>query len=284
MNVNMLDIIKKIIAEQGEEILGDPQRLKAIFKDYAKNELKEQRLAFGRCIEIGAYNELKIAGSAKERQRKKAMLSDQLLAKAEINKAQGMEALNLLEAAVFGETQKKEYSNVNKQIEKAKPNVIAKPVKYSPNTPVYKIMGDGDELVVYENKLTITPKGFSGFINKGIKGTKTIPFYSITAIHFKKAGFFLPGYLQFSLMGDNKNSGGFFDEESDENTFNFIGKPGENEIAEEIKNYIERKAHEARSPNVKTESTADELAKLYILMEKGIISEDDFNRAKEKIL
>jgi hypothetical protein len=59
MNTNFLTIIKRIVAEQGEDILADPQRLKGMVKDYAKNETKEERVAFGRCIEAGCYNELK---------------------------------------------------------------------------------------------------------------------------------------------------------------------------------------------------------------------------------
>ena len=38
MNTNMLAIVKQIIAEQGEGILDSPQRLKAFFADYARDE------------------------------------------------------------------------------------------------------------------------------------------------------------------------------------------------------------------------------------------------------
>ena len=102
MNTNLLNIVKRIIAEQGEDILDNPQRLKAFFLDMAKDEPKHERVAFGRCMEMGAYRELKIAGGADERQRKKAALANQLNAQAGIDKAHCADALDLLEAAVFG--------------------------------------------------------------------------------------------------------------------------------------------------------------------------------------
>jgi hypothetical protein len=54
--------------------------------------------------------------------------------------------------------------------------------------PVFKMKGVGELLEVYEASLTITPKGLIGLASKGLKGMKTIPFTSITAIQFKKSG------------------------------------------------------------------------------------------------
>jgi hypothetical protein len=71
MNTNLLDVVKRIIAEQGEDILANAQRLKPLISDYAKNEPKEERQAFGRCIEQGFYQQIKAARTAGERQRLK---------------------------------------------------------------------------------------------------------------------------------------------------------------------------------------------------------------------
>ena len=102
MNTNMLNIVKRIVAERGEGVLGDPQRLKAFFMDYAKDESKSERLAFGRCVEMGCYEELKDAHTAEERRRKKAVLADQLHAKTGIEREYCAGALDVLEAVVFG--------------------------------------------------------------------------------------------------------------------------------------------------------------------------------------
>jgi hypothetical protein len=81
MNNNLLAIVNRIVAEQGESILTDAKRLFPYFADYAKNEVKEDRVAFGRCIEMGAYQELKRTQTASERQRVKATLVNQINAK-----------------------------------------------------------------------------------------------------------------------------------------------------------------------------------------------------------
>ena len=64
---------------------------------------------------------------------------------------------------------------------------------------VYNMKGVQDLLEVFEDKVTITPKGILGFMNKGLKGTKSIPFTSITAIQFKEAGAVFSGFGQSAV-------------------------------------------------------------------------------------
>jgi len=105
MNTNLLKILKRITNDYGEAILADPQRLKPLFSDYAKNEQKEERVAFGRCIEAGAYNELKKTRTADERRRVKSTLADQVYSRTGIYKTQCNDALDLLEAVIFNQAQ-----------------------------------------------------------------------------------------------------------------------------------------------------------------------------------
>lgn len=81
--------------------------------------------------------------------------------------------------------------------------------------------GVQDLLEVFEDRVTITPKGVLGFLNKGVKGTKEIPFTSIVAVQFKEAGTVFSGYLQFTIPGGNENTGGILAATKDENTFMF---------------------------------------------------------------
>jgi hypothetical protein len=99
MNMSFLDIVKKIVAEQGEAILTEPQRLKGWISDYAKDEPKPERLAFGRCIEYGAYTELKIS-SLENRAAVKERLAQKLHNEEGLDIALCTETLNLLETAV----------------------------------------------------------------------------------------------------------------------------------------------------------------------------------------
>ncbi|GMO50712.1 MAG: hypothetical protein Pg6C_14850 [Treponemataceae bacterium] len=102
MNTNLLNIVKRIAAEQGEGILGDPQRLKSFVKDYAKDEPKEDRMAFGRCVEAGAYARFKNTRTEAERRQVKTALLPQLRAASGQSAAACQNALDLLEAVLFG--------------------------------------------------------------------------------------------------------------------------------------------------------------------------------------
>jgi len=152
--------------------------------------------------------------------------------------------------------------------------------------PIFSMKGVSEVLDVYEDKISITPKGFMGVMTKGLKGTKTIPFSSITAIQFKKAGSFFSGYIQFTIPGGNESKGGVFAAANDENTFMFANKKN-NDLASEIKDYIEssiQKVHNSNSKTSSTENISDELLKLSRLKEQGLLTDDEFQKAKHKII
>jgi hypothetical protein len=147
--------------------------------------------------------------------------------------------------------------------------------------PIYTMKGVGEILEVFEDKVAITPKGIVGFLSKGLKGTKMIPFYSITALQFKKSGL-TSGYLQFTVPGGNESERGVFAAASNENTFMFAGH---NEMALEIKDYIEKRMMELRRPEPPSSNNrlSDELQKLANMKEAGILSEEEFMNAKRKM-
>lgn len=153
----------------------------------------------------------------------------------------------------------------------------------------YKVSGVSEDLEVFEDKLTITPRGVLGFMTKGLKGTKTIPFRSITAVQHRKAGVILSGYLQFTLPGGIESRGGVFSAASDENTFMYAGVDKNDQI-EEVKAYVERRMRELRDedrgcPGMRSAgSTADELMKLAKLRDQGVLTEEEFAKAKQRLL
>ena len=100
MNTNLLNIIKQIVYEKGESILSDPQKLNPLFKDYAKDEPKDERIAFGRCIEIGAYQELKNASPSNIASVKTTLVSN-LQNKTGLNYALCSATIALLEAVIY---------------------------------------------------------------------------------------------------------------------------------------------------------------------------------------
>lgn len=148
---------------------------------------------------------------------------------------------------------------------------------------IFTIIGIQDEIRVYKDKIELTPKGVYGFLNKGLKGTKTIPFISISGIQHKKAGKLTSGYLQFTLAGGNESKGGLLAATKDENTFLYTYLIEEQ--VQEIKDFIEKNILGDTTPNESTEySIVHEIEKLADLRKKGILSEDEFKAAKSKLL
>ena len=102
MNTSFLAVIKQIIADQGEAILGEPQRLKGIIRDLAQNEPQSLRKAFGLCVENGAYAVLKNARDAEGRAARKTAIAQRLRDDHGLDLTLCTEALDILEAALYG--------------------------------------------------------------------------------------------------------------------------------------------------------------------------------------
>jgi hypothetical protein len=154
---------------------------------------------------------------------------------------------------------------------------------------LFRIQGRQDVLEVYEDRLTITPIGLWGFINKGIKGTKEIPFTSISALQLKKAGLLFNGYLQFTILGGNESRRGIFAASKDENTFMFsLGWPfsDNNSTVSKIKEHISLAIRKPQSPQTVAPAAglSDELQTLVRLKQQGMLSEEEFQSAKRKLI
>jgi hypothetical protein len=150
---------------------------------------------------------------------------------------------------------------------------------------IFSMKGVQDLLEVFEDKVTITPKGVLGFLNKGMKGTKELPFASIIAVQFKDAGAVFSGYLQFTIPGGNESKGGLFAATQDENTFVFADANNNPEVRK-IKEYIDAAIRKSRTPHPSNpaSSLTDELQKLAQLKAQGILSEEEFQSAKRKLI
>ena len=155
-------------------------------------------------------------------------------------------------------------------------------------TPVFELRGVQDMLQVYEDRIAITPKGVLGFLNKGLKGTKEIPYRSIHAVQYREAGMIVSGYLQFSISGGIESKSGVLGATQDENTFMFINTA--NAEACEIKNYIDGRieALHARPmtapPPVAAPNLIDQIRELAGLRDSGALTDDEFVAAKAKLL
>lgn len=164
---------------------------------------------------------------------------------------------------------------------------FAKPLPpgFSPKQKsVQKIVGPLGDLEIFHDKITITASSLTGVLMRGLKGTKTIPIHAITAIQLKRAGA-MRGYIQFTISGGIESKGGVFDAVADENTFLFDAQ--NNAKVEVAKDYIESRMKEFRSPqpaNSTTSSLGDELTKLATLRNQGLLTDEEFQTAKRRLL
>jgi hypothetical protein len=144
-----------------------------------------------------------------------------------------------------------------------------------------KISGVAEDLELFEDRLVITPRGLLGFMNKGMKGSKEIPFHAITAIQFKEAGMLFSGYIQFTIPGGKESKGGILSAAQDENTFMFAKNV--NDQMKKAKVFIYERIGRSESGGNKL-SMADEVVKLKKLMDDGVISGVEFVDMKKKLV
>lgn len=141
--------------------------------------------------------------------------------------------------------------------------------------------GVGGSLELLEDRLIIRRSAFLGVLAHGFKGEKTIPYSAITAVQFKRAGF-ASGYIQFTMGGGNESSKGLWDATKDENTLMF----GDNEVFENARKFVEDRmgVRPAAPQMMATESVADGLEKLAALRDRGILTGEEFDEQKAKLL
>lgn len=152
---------------------------------------------------------------------------------------------------------------------------------------MFTVVGVQGVLEVYEDRVAITPKGCLSFFNLGFKGTKTIPFRSITAIQLKEAGL-TSGYIQFTLPGGNESRGGLMAATKDENSFLF--RSSQNRAIRDVREYIDGRCGQAQiamaagpAPEAPSPSVADELLKLAKLKESGALTSAEFDMLKARL-
>jgi len=141
--------------------------------------------------------------------------------------------------------------------------------------------GLGGHLELLEAKIRIRRQGVGSFFLHGLKGDKEILVRQISSIQFKKAGKMTNGYIQFSFLGGQEAQRGIFQATQDENTvmFNSFQQPS----FERIKAAIEERMTLLESGG-KGVSYLDELERLASMRDKGIITDEEFNAKKHKLL
>jgi hypothetical protein len=132
--------------------------------------------------------------------------------------------------------------------------------------------------------IVIRRKGFANVLTQGVQGDKTIPIANITAVQFRSAGSWMSGLIQFTLLGGREFRGGMMEATKDENAVMFVleQEPAFAELRDVVQAAILQGGRLA--PQRGGSGPADELMKLSELLDKGHLSQEEFDTAKRGVL
>ena len=147
-----------------------------------------------------------------------------------------------------------------------------------------KYKGHNGTLMLNDTGITIK-RGAKGFLfGRGmLRGDKTFPYSSVAAIQLKKAGM-TAGYLQFTLVGGREAKPGLKESITDENSITFQAWGHNNKMFLEAKQLIEQRMLGSRTGIVQPINNAEELAKFSELRDKGVMTEEEFQKKKQQLL
>lgn len=151
-----------------------------------------------------------------------------------------------------------------------------------------EVKGHNGQVQFDGQTVTITRKGILARATVG-KGEKRFHISQISSVQWKPAGPFVNGFIAFSAAGGNERRSKFGSQTSsavnDENSVLFVrGK--QQKAFEELRAAVEAAiaAHHGPAAQSPAASVADELAKLATLREQGVISDDEFQQQKQRLL
>lgn len=161
---------------------------------------------------------------------------------------------------------------------------------------IAEFKGQNGKLIVHEDYLAISRDTFGGFISQGgASGERRYFYKDILSVEYKKPTFISNGYFKVIVAGTKETNakvgllGSSTDSMKDQNTVvlrAFTKKVGEE--ADRVYGIVMEKLTNAKKdkPVVSAPSSSkmDELKKLGELKAAGILSEEEFQKEKEKLL
>ncbi len=147
------------------------------------------------------------------------------------------------------------------------------------------------KLVIDGAKIIISRPGAFAKLSHGFTGEKTILIKDISAVQFKPAGM-TAGYLQFIFPGSIEQKSGAINGAINENIIYFSSGFNNKEVnarAKEIKEYIENyNLNTNQNNNVinihNSSDKYDKLTKIKKLLDDGVLTQEEFETEKKKIL
>jgi hypothetical protein len=141
--------------------------------------------------------------------------------------------------------------------------------------------------LVLTDRGVVIRRGAKGFVLQlSVRGEKEIPYDSIVAVQFKRAGV-TAGYIQLSLRGGSEAKHGLTEAVRDENTVTFQRTTAKLEEARDI---IKSRVDATKRPstplvaNGHSRDAAAQLSEIAALHQQGLLTEEEFLTAKTRLL
>lgn len=160
---------------------------------------------------------------------------------------------------------------------------------------IAEFKGQNGKLIIHNDYLEITRETFGGFISQGASSGSRKYFYKdISSFEYKKPTFISNGYFKVLISGTNETNakidllGSSKASMKDQNTV--VLRAFTSKVAQEtdrIHGIVMGKLREAKTDKSsvnQSSSKMDELKKLGELRSSGILSDEEFQKEKEKIL
>lgn len=161
--------------------------------------------------------------------------------------------------------------------------------------PIVKLTGVSGIAHLFEDRVFLEgrrPGCLASLTNPFPIGDKSLLFDSITAVQIKPP-VHVAGFIQFTIPGGKESLGGIFEAQKDENTVTFTGETCFSQ-AQQIHDFIieskarERAVRSGLNPNrhepTPVLSVADELRKLKELLDDGVLTPEEFEAQKKRLL
>jgi hypothetical protein len=149
----------------------------------------------------------------------------------------------------------------------------------NPNALMGPLSGRNGKLTIFSTYAELSRSWGAAFL-AGMHGDKRIYFKDVGSVEYKKPGLAV-GYIQFSVMGGSDSSG-IFKTINNENAITFgDNEPQWKEAHSLILNLVDNFKNEVKPSEL---NSMGEIEKAYELLQKGIITENEFLKIKEKIL
>jgi hypothetical protein len=151
-------------------------------------------------------------------------------------------------------------------------------------TALIEATGLNARISLFKDVVRLQRTGLRSVLSGDSRIEKDILISQIVSIHFKKATLLSNGYIEFILMPYHQRK----DTEAEDDTEDVIlaFRPGQQKAFEAFREMLEAKMTSGGVARASTPATSDldQLEKLASLLQKGIITEEEFNRKKRQLL